>query len=32
LVIHLANGVLDQPIFDKIVDSLTWGSPSAVKK
>lgn len=32
LVIHLANGVLDKPIFDKLVDSLTWASTSATKK
>jgi len=32
LVIHLANGVLDQPVFDRIVDSLSWGSPSATAK
>lgn len=24
-VIHLANGILDPPIFDKIVDSVSWG-------
>ena len=29
LVIHLSNGVLDGPIFDKIVDSLSWGTAVA---
>lgn len=32
LVIHLANGVLDQAVFDRIVDTLSWGSPSATLK
>ncbi len=27
LVIHLANGVLDPSIFDRIVDSVAWDTP-----
>jgi hypothetical protein len=29
LVIHLSNGVLDQAVFDKIVDSVSWGAQSS---
>lgn len=35
LMIHLSNGVLDKPIFDKIVDTLDWGTtstPTTTKK
>lgn len=32
LVIHLANGVLDKPIFDRIVDSVSFASGSATTR
>ena len=28
IMIHLANGILDQTIFDRIVDSLKWNTPT----
>ena len=30
ILIHLANGVLDPAIFDKIVDSLDWNAPAPI--
>lgn len=30
LLIHLANGVLDPVIFDRIVDSLNWGTGTKI--
>lgn len=29
LVIHLANGVLSDDVFERIIDSITWGEPAA---
>lgn len=28
ILIHLANGTLDKPVFDRIVQSLSWKTPS----
>ena len=28
IMIHLANGILDQTIFDRIVDSVSWNVPT----
>ncbi|OGG21611.1 hypothetical protein A3B48_04860 [Candidatus Gottesmanbacteria bacterium RIFCSPLOWO2_01_FULL_40_10] len=28
IMIHLANGILDQTIFDRIIDSIKWNSPT----
>ncbi|MBM3283992.1 hypothetical protein FJY90_07180 [Candidatus Gottesmanbacteria bacterium] len=30
-LIHMANGILDPVIFDRIVDSLKWTTPSSTK-
>lgn len=32
VVIHLSNSILDDQVFDKIVDTVSWGSPSANTK
>ena len=31
IMVHLANGILDWAIFDAIVDSVSWNSPSPTK-
>ena len=32
IMIHLANGILDESIFERIVDSLKWISPTSTPK
>jgi hypothetical protein len=30
MMLHLANGILDQSVFDKIVDSIQWGATTPI--
>jgi len=32
IVIHLSNSILDDAVFTRIVDTVSWGSPSATVK
>jgi hypothetical protein len=32
VVIHLSNSVLDETVFNKIVDTVSWGATESGKK